>query len=151
MRISARGPARQGQRTYGWRGGNPEILRAINSNIQFNDTSKSNPADDIGHTTRRCSAPIVDFVNAFLNKDKLIEYGEYFSAGAAQKWAESFRQHVSKAKDKEFGEAMWVRLKDVLTISNNIESFSVVFKVFSIEILPLSLLEYVSISDLISL
>ena len=110
------------QSLYGWRGGNPEILRAINNNTQFNDTSKSSPADDIGHSTRRCSVPIVDFVNAFLDKDKLIQYGEYFSAGAAQKWAESFRRHVSKAKDREFGEAMWVRLKDDLTISNNIES-----------------------------
>jgi ATP-dependent exoDNAse (exonuclease V) beta subunit len=111
------------QSLYGWRGGNPEILRAVNNNSTFNDKSeKSSEEDSIEYTTRRCSAPIVELVNAFLDKDRLIEFGQYFSVGAAQKWAESFRQHVSLAKDKEYGEAIWVRLKDELTLPNNTEN-----------------------------
>lgn len=111
------------QSLYGWRGGNPEILRAVNNNSTFNVKSeKSSEEDSIEYTTRRCSAPIVELVNAFLDKDRLIEFGQYFSVGAAQKWADSFRKHVSLAKDKEFGEAMWVRLKDELTITSDSES-----------------------------
>ena len=111
------------QSLYGWRGGNPEILRAVNNNSTFNDKSeKGSKEDSIEYTTRRCSAPIVELVNAFLDKDRLVEFGQYFSIGAAQKWAESFRQHVSIAKDKEYGEAMWVRLKDKLTLPNNTEN-----------------------------
>ena len=111
------------QSLYGWRGGNPEILRAVNNNSTFNDKSeKGSEEDSIEYTTRRCSAPIVELVNAFLDKDQLIKFGQYFSIGAAQKWADSFRQHVSLAKDKEFGEAMWVRLKDELTITSDSES-----------------------------
>jgi ATP-dependent helicase/nuclease subunit A len=111
------------QSLYGWRGGNPEILRAVNNNSTFNDKSeKGSEEDSIEYTTRRCSAPIVQLVNAFLDKDRLVEFGQYFSIGAAQKWAESFRPHVSIAKDKEFGEAMWVRLKDELTLPDNTEN-----------------------------
>jgi len=111
------------QSLYGWRGGNPEILRAVNNNTTFNHKSEKNSEEDsIEYTTRRCSAPIVELVNALLDKDRLVEFGQYFSIGAAQKWAESFRQHVSIAKDKEYGEAMWVRLKDELTLPNNTEN-----------------------------
>jgi ATP-dependent exoDNAse (exonuclease V) beta subunit len=111
------------QSLYGWRGGNPEILRAVNNNSTFNDKSeKSSEEDSIEYTTRRCSAPIVELVNAFLDKDRLVEFGQYFSIIATQKWAESFRQHVSIAKDKEYGEAIWVRLKDELTLPNNTEN-----------------------------
>ena len=96
------------QSLYGWRGGNPELLRAINADPVRTGGKTDNRMD----YTRRCAQPIVDLVNALLGN--LAPRGPFFSVEAAAKWQTVFHAHESKAKDKTLGEALWVRLNGVV-------------------------------------
>jgi ATP-dependent exoDNAse (exonuclease V) beta subunit len=95
------------QSLYGWRAGNPELLRKVDGLIP-------NEGNNRLDYTRRCAQPVVDLVNTLLGD--LIPHGPFFSPEAAEQWAKVWGNHESKNKDKpEQGEALWVRL-------NNLES-----------------------------
>jgi ATP-dependent exoDNAse (exonuclease V) beta subunit len=95
------------QSLYGWRAGNPELLRKVDGLIP-------NKGDNRLDYTRRCAQPVVDLVNKLLGD--LTPHGPFFSPEAAEQWAKVWGDHESKNKDKpELGEALWVRL-------NNLES-----------------------------
>jgi ATP-dependent exoDNAse (exonuclease V) beta subunit len=95
------------QSLYGWRAGNPELLRKVDGLIP-------NEGNNRLDYTRRCAQPVVDLVNTLLGD--LIPHGPFFSPEAAEQWAKVWGDHESKNKDKpELGEALWVRL-------NNLES-----------------------------
>ena len=90
------------QSLYGWRAGNPELLRQIDAKIP------KKPEDDMNFT-RRCAQPIVELVNGLLGD--LTSQGVYFSPDAAAKWAKVWKNHSSRNEDHpEIGEALWVRL-----------------------------------------
>ncbi len=90
------------QSLYGWRAGNPELLRQIDAKIP------KKPEDDMNFT-RRCAQPIVELVNGLLGD--LTSHGVYFSPDAATKWAGVWKNHSSRNEDHpEIGEALWVRL-----------------------------------------
>ncbi len=90
------------QSLYGWRAGNPDLLRQIDGKVA------KNPDDNLNYT-RRCAQPIVELVNDILGD--LPSHGVYFSPDAAAKWAEVWANHTSKNEDRpEIGEALWVRL-----------------------------------------
>jgi ATP-dependent exoDNAse (exonuclease V) beta subunit len=90
------------QSLYGWRAGNPELLRQIDAKIP------KKPEDDMNFT-RRCAQPIVELVNGLLGD--LTSQGVYFSPDAATKWAKVWKNHSSRNEDHpEIGEALWVRL-----------------------------------------
>ena len=95
------------QSLYGWRAGNPELLRKVDDLIP-------NEGDNRLDYTRRCAQPVVDMVNKLLGD--LTPHGPFFSPEAAEQWAKVWGDHESKNKDNpELGEALWVRL-------NNLES-----------------------------
>ena len=95
------------QSLYGWRAGNPELLRKVDGLIP-------NEGNNRLDYTRRCAQPVVDLVNKLLGD--LTPHGPFFSPEAAEQWAKVWGDHESKNKDKpELGEALWVRL-------NNLES-----------------------------
>mgnify|MGYP000102798840 FL=1 len=95
------------QSLYGWRAGNPELLRKVDGLIP-------NEGNNRLDYTRRCAQPVVDLVNTLLGD--LTPHGPFFSPEAAEQWAKVWGDHESKNKDKpELGEALWVRL-------NNLES-----------------------------
>ena len=95
------------QSLYGWRAGNPELLRKVDGLIP-------NEGNNRLDYTRRCAQPVVDLVNTLLGD--LTPHGPFFSPEAAEQWAKVWGNHESKNKDKpELGEALWVRL-------NNLES-----------------------------
>jgi ATP-dependent exoDNAse (exonuclease V) beta subunit len=93
------------QSLYGWRGGNPELLKMINADAFY---TQGNDPDSRMDFTRRCSQPVVELVNELLGN--LNNFGMGFSPGAADQWAKAFVRHESRAKNKELGEALWVRL-----------------------------------------
>jgi len=93
------------QSLYGWRGGNPELLRTINEDPRWRGDNAPNRMD----FTHRCSEPVVDLVNAILGN--LPPHGDFLSPEAATQWASVFGTHESRAQDKQLGEALWVRLK----------------------------------------
>ena len=93
------------QSLYGWRAGNPELLRMVDGLIP-------NDGDNRLNFTRRCAQPVVELVNSLLGD--LAPHGPYFSAEAAEQWAKVWANHESKNKDKpELGDALWVRLKNL--------------------------------------
>ena len=93
------------QSLYGWRAGNPELLRMVDGLIP-------NDGDNRLNFTRRCAQPVVELVNSLLGD--LEPHGPYFSAEAAEQWAKVWANHESKNKDKpELGDALWVRLKNL--------------------------------------
>ena len=95
------------QSLYGWRAGNPELLRNVDAMIP---KSGDNRLD----FTRRCAQPVVELVNALLGD--LEPHGPYFSAAAAEQWAKVWGDHTSKnPQHPEQGEALWVRLKNLET------------------------------------
>jgi ATP-dependent exoDNAse (exonuclease V) beta subunit len=95
------------QSLYGWRAGNPELLRKVDGLIP-------NEGDNRLDYTRRCAQPVVALVNTLLGD--LTPHGPFFSPETAEQWAKVWGNHESKNKDKpELGEALWVRL-------NNLES-----------------------------
>ncbi len=95
------------QSLYGWRAGNPELLRNVDAMIP---KSGDNRLD----FTRRCAQPVVELVNALLGD--LAPHGPYFSAAAAEQWAKVWGDHTSKnPQHPEQGEALWVRLKNLET------------------------------------
>jgi ATP-dependent exoDNAse (exonuclease V) beta subunit len=95
------------QSLYGWRAGNPELLRKVDGLIP-------NEGNNRLDYTRRCAQPVVALVNTLLGD--LTPHGPFFSPEAAEQWAKVWGDHESKNKDKpELGEALWVRL-------NNLES-----------------------------
>ncbi|MCF7709989.1 MAG: UvrD-helicase domain-containing protein [Opitutales bacterium] len=92
------------QSLYGWRAGNPELLRMVDSKI-------ANDGDNRLDFTRRCAQPIVELVNRLLGG--LEPHGPFFSPEAAAQWAKIWGNHESKNKDNpQRGEALWVRLKN---------------------------------------
>ena len=92
------------QSLYGWRAGNPELLRKVDALIP-------NDGDNRLDYTRRCAQPVVALVNRLLGD--LTPHGPFFSAEAAEQWAKVWGDHESKNKDKpELGEALWVRLNN---------------------------------------
>ncbi len=93
------------QSLYGWRAGNPELLRKVDGLIP-------NEGDNRLDYTRRCAQPVVDLVNKLLGD--LTPHGPFFSPEAAEQWAKVWGDHESKNKDKpELGEALWVRLNNL--------------------------------------
>ena len=93
------------QSLYGWRAGNPELLRMVDGLIP-------NKGDNRLNFTRRCAQPVVELVNSLLGG--LVPHGPFFSTEAAEQWAKVWADHESKNKDKpELGEALWVRLKNL--------------------------------------
>jgi ATP-dependent helicase/nuclease subunit A len=95
------------QSLYGWRAGNPELLKLVDSLIP-------NKGDNRLDYTRRCAQPVVDLVNTLLGD--LTPHGPFFSSEAAEQWAKVWGNHESKNKDKpELGEALWVRLNNLET------------------------------------
>jgi len=93
------------QSLYGWRAGNPELLRMVDGLIP-------NKGDNRLDFTRRCAQPVVELVNRLLGD--LAPHGPFFSAEAAEQWAKVWADHESKNKDRpELGEALWVRLKNL--------------------------------------
>ena len=95
------------QSLYGWRAGNPELLRQQDANIP----KKGNNRLDY---TRRCAQPVVDLLNDLLGD--LSEHGPFFSADAASQWANVWGDHTSQnEKQPEIGEALWVRLSNLET------------------------------------
>lgn len=94
------------QSLYSWRGGNPELLRRVSQDPRWHGGKEVTRLD----TTRRCSAPVVDLLNALLGQ--LTPHGRYFSPGAAKKWSDVFRPHTSAAEQPALGEALWIRLKE---------------------------------------
>jgi ATP-dependent exoDNAse (exonuclease V) beta subunit len=93
------------QSLYGWRAGNPELLRMVDAKIPNNGDNRLD-------FTRRCAQPVVELVNSLLGD--LEPHGPFFSAEAAEQWAKVWADHESKNKDKpELGEALWVRLKNL--------------------------------------
>jgi ATP-dependent exoDNAse (exonuclease V) beta subunit len=95
------------QSLYGWRAGNPELLRKVDGLIP-------NEGDNRLDYTRRCAQPVVDLVNKLLGD--LTPHGPFFSPEAAEQWAKIWGNHESKNKDKpELGEALWVRLNNLET------------------------------------
>jgi ATP-dependent exoDNAse (exonuclease V) beta subunit len=95
------------QSLYGWRAGNPELLRKVDGLIP-------NEGDNRLDYTRRCAQPVVDLVNTLLGD--LTPHGPFFSPEAAEQWAKVWGDHESKNKDKpELGEALWVRLNNLET------------------------------------
>lgn len=95
------------QSLYGWRAGNPELLRNVDAMIP---KSGDNRLD----FTRRCAQPVVDLVNALLGD--LEPHGPFFSVAAAEQWAKVWGDHTSKnPQHPELGEALWVRLKNLET------------------------------------
>jgi ATP-dependent exoDNAse (exonuclease V) beta subunit len=93
------------QSLYGWRGGNPELLRTINEDPRWRGDRAPNRMD----FTHRCAQPVVNLVNALLGN--LEPHGLFFSPEAAAQWASVFGLHESRAADRQLGEALWVRLK----------------------------------------
>jgi ATP-dependent exoDNAse (exonuclease V) beta subunit len=95
------------QSLYGWRAGNPELLRKVDGLIP-------NEGNNRLDYTRRCAQPVVDLVNTLLGD--LTPHGPFFSPEAAEQWAKVWGDHESKNKDKpELGEALWVRLNNLET------------------------------------
>ena len=93
------------QSLYGWRAGNPELLRMVDAKIP-------NEGDNRLDFTRRCAQPVVELVNRLLGD--LAPHGPFFSAEAAAQWAKVWGDHESKNKDHpQRGEALWVRLKNL--------------------------------------
>jgi ATP-dependent exoDNAse (exonuclease V) beta subunit len=95
------------QSLYGWRAGNPELLRKVDGLIP-------NEGNNRLDYTRRCAQPVVALVNTLLGD--LTPHGPFFSPEAAEQWAKVWGNHESKNKDKpELGEALWVRLNNLET------------------------------------
>jgi ATP-dependent exoDNAse (exonuclease V) beta subunit len=95
------------QSLYGWRAGNPDLLRKVDGLIP-------NKGDNRLDYTRRCAQPVVDLVNKLLGG--LTPHGPFFSTEAAEQWTKVWGDHESKNKDKpELGEALWVRLNNLET------------------------------------
>lgn len=95
------------QSLYGWRAGNPELLRNVDAQIP---KSGDNRLD----FTRRCAQPVVELVNGLLGD--LAPHGDFFSPNAAAQWAKVWGDHTSKnPHHPELGEALWVRLKNLET------------------------------------
>ena len=93
------------QSLYGWRAGNPELLRMVDAEIPKTRDNRLN-------YTRRCAQPIVGLVNDLLGD--LEPHGRFFSTEAAAKWANVWGDHESKNPDRpEMGEALWVRLNNL--------------------------------------
>ncbi len=93
------------QSLYGWRAGNPELLRKVDAQI-------AKVGDNRLDFTRRCAQPVVELVNALLGD--LGPHGDFFSPDAAAQWAKVWGDHTSKNADRpELGEALWVRLKNL--------------------------------------
>ena len=93
------------QSLYGWRAGNPELLRMVDAKIP-------NEGDNRLDFTRRCAQPVVELVNRLLGD--LAPHGPFFSTEAAAQWAKVWGDHESKNKDNpQRGEALWVRLKNL--------------------------------------
>ena len=93
------------QSLYGWRAGNPELLRMVDAKIP-------NEGDNRLDFTRRCAQPVVELVNRLLGD--LAPHGSFFSTEAAAQWAKVWGDHESKNKDNpQRGEALWVRLKNL--------------------------------------
>ncbi len=99
------------QSLYGWRAGNPDLLRELDAKIQKEGDNRLN-------YTRRCAQPIVDLLNRVMGG--LDAHGEFFSQAAAAKWAAEWGDHESKNPDRpEVGEAVWVRLKNLEEEASN--------------------------------
>ena len=95
------------QSLYGWRAGNPELLRNVDAQIP---KSGDNRLD----FTRRCAQPVVELVNELLGD--LAPHGDFFSPNAAAQWAKVWGDHTSKnPHHPKLGEALWVRLKNLDT------------------------------------
>ena len=92
------------QSLYGWRAGNPELLRMVDAKIPKNGDNRLD-------FTRRCAQPVVEMVNRLLGD--LEPHGPFFSTEAAAQWAKVWGDHASKNNDNpQRGEALWVRLKN---------------------------------------
>ena len=93
------------QSLYGWRAGNPELLRKVDGLIPKDGDNRLD-------YTRRCAQPVVELVNRVLGD--LEPHGRFFSPEAAAQWATVWGDHESRNKDHpERGEALWVRLKNI--------------------------------------
>jgi len=93
------------QSLYGWRAGNPELLRMVDAKIPKTGNNRRD-------YTRRCARPVVDMVNRLLGD--LEPHGRFFSTEAAAKWGAVWGDHESKNPDRpESGEALWVRLNNL--------------------------------------
>ena len=92
------------QSLYGWRAGNPELLRMVDAKIPKDGDNRLD-------FTRRCAQPVVEMVNRLLGD--LAPHGPFFSTEAAAQWAKVWGDHESKNNDNpQRGEALWVRLKN---------------------------------------
>ncbi len=92
------------QSLYGWRAGNPELLRMVDAKIPKDGDNRLD-------FTRRCAQPVVELVNRLLGD--LAPHGPFFSTEAAAQWAKVWGDHESKNNDNpQRGEALWVRLKN---------------------------------------
>ncbi|MBM3826963.1 MAG: hypothetical protein FJ410_09655, partial [Verrucomicrobia bacterium] len=93
------------QSLYGWRAGNPKLLRMVDAEIPKVGNNRLD-------YTRRCAQPIVGLVNDLLGD--LEPHGRFFSTEAAANWAKVWGDHESKNPDRpEMGEALWVRLNNL--------------------------------------
>jgi ATP-dependent exoDNAse (exonuclease V) beta subunit len=94
------------QSLYQWRSGNLKLLSDLNDQIgnnkEWGENIKLNK-------TRRCSAVVLEMVNAVLGNHEGKKLGRFYSEIACQAWSKNFQEQ--EAENQKQGESLWVELE----------------------------------------
>jgi ATP-dependent helicase/nuclease subunit A len=94
------------QSLYQWRSGNLKLLSDLNNQIGKNKEWGKNIELN---KTRRCSAIVLEMVNAVLGNHETKKLGRFYSEIACQAWSKNFQEQ--EAENQKQGESLWVELE----------------------------------------
>ncbi len=94
------------QSLYQWRSGNLKLLSDLNNQIGKNKEWGENIELN---KTRRCSAVVLEMVNAVLGNHETKKLGKFYSKIACQAWSKNFQEQ--EAENQKQGESLWVELE----------------------------------------